>query len=185
MGLLQGGIVERLCRIAFALPFYRLLFLVLLQLPDEVPNGLDYLSAVSVGLVGSMGDYLRSSCFCFCTKENFAPQKPRHCGGVRRDNSAAIALSACSALPIRPTRIVLHLPLYRLLVGNVPPRPQVRQLGTELTIGRSFSYINSDVMKQRRNIVFFRASAQLVQLPCMGERLIKGKKRLAFLVCKP
>ena len=55
---LQGGIVERLCRLAFSLPFNGLPIIVLLQLPDEVPNDLDFLSAASAGLVGSVDDYL-------------------------------------------------------------------------------------------------------------------------------
>ena len=49
--ILQGGIVERLCRSAFSLPFNGLLVLVLFQFPDKVPHNLYLLSAVSAGLV--------------------------------------------------------------------------------------------------------------------------------------
>ena len=52
--ILQSGIVERLCRSAFSLPFNGLLILVLFQFSDKVPYNLYLLSAVAAELVRRM-----------------------------------------------------------------------------------------------------------------------------------
>ncbi len=55
--MLQDGIIERLCRLAFSLPFNGLCIVVLFQLTDEVSNNLYLLPTMSAGLVGGVDDY--------------------------------------------------------------------------------------------------------------------------------
>ena len=55
---MRGGIVERLCRLAFSFSFYGLVVVVQIDLAYEIPHKLYPLPAVAAGLVWGVDDNL-------------------------------------------------------------------------------------------------------------------------------